>query len=421
MAFGGDEVRRILFDFKGDSSNLNRATGQAARGMKDAEGAGRKLSGALRVVGPVAAIAGAGALVAAAGWAAAGVDMAGTARVVEDSFRETFGDASTRLEEQLDTLRRSLGLSKAEFQQLALGMGQLQTAAGASREEAAAFAEEIFTAAGDIAAFNGRLEDADQVLGAIQAALRGEFDPLEQFAIKLKQSDVNARALADTGKLTTQELSQLELQTASLAIIQEQLADETGSLEEQFDTATVKSNIMKAAMVDLQTEVGDALIPIKLMALEFALRLIPTLEKIPGLIDDLVAGFKQLWQWGENVSKAMGDMWDAFERLVVKFAGGIANPFRSLGGSIMGLLPGRHSGGRVPGPTGSSQLMRLQGGEEVTSAAAAARGAPGGAQTIINVTVEAGIGDPMEIGRQIVDVLREYTRQTGPADISVRR
>jgi hypothetical protein len=45
----------------------------------------------------------------------------------------------------------------------------------------------------------------------------------------------------------------------------------------------------------------------------------------------------------------------------------------------------------------------------------------GGVGTTINLTVNAGMGtDGGDVGRQIVDALRQYERRNGPVPITVR-
>ena len=75
----------------------------------------------------------------------------------------------------------------------------------------------------------------------------------------------------------------------------------------------------------------------------------------------------------------------------------------------------------MPGPPGSEQLVRAQAGERIVarnqSGPSASGGGGGGPGVVINIS--AGVGDPLEIGRQVADVLTEYTRVNGPLDISV--
>ena len=90
-----------------------------------------------------------------------------------------------------------------------------------------------------------------------------------------------------------------------------------------------------------------------------------------------------------------------------------------LGGKSFSI-PRFHSGGIVPGPVGKDVLANLQAGEMVLSVSqvrALQNGRTGftsaGTGTIINVTVNAGVGDPAEIGRRTVDAIRSYEKVSG--------
>jgi hypothetical protein len=47
-------------------------------------------------------------------------------------------------------------------------------------------------------------------------------------------------------------------------------------------------------------------------------------------------------------------------------------------------------------------------------------GGGGGSGTTVNVTVQAGLSNPQETARAVVDILEDYTRINGPVDIAVR-
>lgn len=73
---------------------------------------------------------------------------------------------------------------------------------------------------------------------------------------------------------------------------------------------------------------------------------------------------------------------------------------------------GASRGWHVVGERGP-ELVRFRGGEQVLGARAT-RDAMGGGDTY-NVSVQAGVGDPVAIGRQVDSVLRRYRRQAGLA------
>ena len=81
-------------------------------------------------------------------------------------------------------------------------------------------------------------------------------------------------------------------------------------------------------------------------------------------------------------------------------------------------IPKFHNGGVVPGRRGAEVMANLQAGEMVLSLAQVdamrnGRAVTGGGGTVINVTVNAGVGNPAEIGRTVVDSIEAYESRNG--------
>jgi len=81
-------------------------------------------------------------------------------------------------------------------------------------------------------------------------------------------------------------------------------------------------------------------------------------------------------------------------------------------------FPRLHTGGIVPGRRGAEVMANLQAGEMVLSLAQVdamrnGRAVTGGGGTVINVTVNAGVGNPAEIGRTVVDSIKAYESRNG--------
>jgi hypothetical protein len=81
-------------------------------------------------------------------------------------------------------------------------------------------------------------------------------------------------------------------------------------------------------------------------------------------------------------------------------------------------IPTLHNGGVVPGRRGAEVMANLQAGEMVLSLAQVdamrnARAVTGAGGTVINVTVNAGVGDAAEIGRKTVEAIKAYESRNG--------
>ena len=191
------------------------------------------------------------------------------------------------------------------------------------------------------------------------------------------------------------------------------------------------------------------------------------LRMIQGIIQVFTAVISGNWSGAWNGIKNMfGGIWDGIKGIVlfgvniirnaldglIDWVGGafsgignmILAPFRAAIGAFKSLwnstiggkgftipdipgLPGRgtrvqiptlHTGGIVPGRRGSEVMANLQAGEMVLSLAQVdalrnGRAVATGGGTIINVTVNAGVGNPAEIGRTVVDTIKAYEARNG--------
>lgn len=415
MAF--DETRRVLFEFVGESGDLQSELRGTARDAGKADKASQGFAGTLKgKVKPAAIAAGAAAAAMAAKWAIDGIALAETAEVMAASFDKTFGPAADSLTESMEQQRIALGLSESEWQKQATAIGAAQVSMGATSEQAAETTEQILRVAADVAAFNGELAASPEVIDAINGALAGSYETLDRYGISITAAMVETRALADSGKSASSELTELEKRTAAVALITEQAALSEGSLAEQMDSAAVKSNQFAARMKDVQTEVGAALLPLKELVLEVLLALVPILEALNPLIrllGNLIGGLVQIITPVINV---VAKLTQGLSDLINKAATALTklNPFSGMS------LPSFHSGGTVPGAKGTLQPVMAQGGETIGRPGAAMAGGAGAGGPSMVVNVNAGISSPDDVARAIVDQLERYTQTYGPVDIKTK-
>ena len=420
-----------------ESKRASRATGNVGATSKKAKGQFDGMAGSMtRFFAGTAVAAG------MASWVKSGIEMADTADLIRKSWDKTFAGAGDTMTANLSEQRKALGLAEFEMQKLLTTTGQLAQQQGMTKEESATFATTLFGMAGDVAAFTGELDNAPAVLGAFQAAIRGEFDPLEQFGIKLSQAAINNRALADSGKSSVAELTDQEKQTALLALITEALADEQGALNEAMESGATVNNEMSAEMKDAQEQVGQLGQELKF-----------TLSKaVLGVVDGLRAlgvwlgtGLAKFHNWSSTATGAIGAVARFFndlmqtlfgvgggaERMAQRFRDAfntILGPVRAVRNAINGLsskvsgvigkirsirIPGFATGGIVPGSPGQAQLAVVHGGERVQTAQQQRGGGGGGDGNTYNITVNAGLANPHETAMTVVDLLRMYQRTQG--------
>ena len=411
---------------------LNKATG----GMSLASEA----MGALKGAAKGAAIE-AGAM--ALEWAAASTEIAVGANRAANTFNETFGPAVESLADSVENLAGHMGLAEYEAQELLTMAGLLGQSMGMGAQESADFAAQMLQLSGDMAAFNPTVGKANDAMDAIIKASNGATRGMISWGISIKAAEVDARALAMTGKEVSGELTQQEKAMATLALITEKTANQQGTLNEKIADGSTGFRDATATIDDMQVTVGNALMPVRKLAVEGIKILAETLKALePALmsIGELLAAlFKVLEPLlplinfiaqalagaltiaVKTVTAILEPLIWAFERLVKWVDRGIramgdflkkANPFSNF------KFPSFHSGGVVPGAKGSLQPIMAQGGETIGRPGSGDGGGGGG--TTINITVNAGISDPMDTARAISDLLTQYSQANGPLNIETR-
>lgn len=227
----------------------------------------------------------------------------------QSKFNTTFGrEASAEMQSFLDQWASLAGLNRTVGQEFSATSGAIVQGMGASRAESAKFSRDMLKLAGDLQSFHN-VPIAD-TFGAIKSGLVGSFEPMDKFGIVLRQSAVNMRALADTGKTNEKQLTDLERAQAALNLMMERAGPAMGDLERTQDSTANKARNLKAEFENLQIELARNLMPV------FA-----------GLIDNVEENKKGLGQLAGGagvVARIVGGvLWQAFNSLASLLAGGV--------------------------------------------------------------------------------------------------
>lgn len=190
-------------------------------------------------------------------WGKTAVNMAldgGKIKETAESFRDVFKAAADTIQTKLEDTRRAMGLSKSEMEKLLTPIGLMATNSGFAADEAGRLAGKLLTMAGDIATFLPSVGNAEQALGDMQAAIRGEFDPLEKWGIKLSAAKVKAEKLRLEGiDPATKSMSDSQLEMyAMISLIEQGLGPALGELERNSDDLEVKVRELESAWKDLK-------------------------------------------------------------------------------------------------------------------------------------------------------------------------
>ena len=105
-----------------------------------------------------------------------------------------FGDSADDIVAFGENSAMAVGLSSRAFNQMSAEMGAMLGNVGIAENDLAGETISLMERASDMASiFN---TDVDQAFAAIQSAIKGEFNPLEQFGVKMNQAMIDAKALS---------------------------------------------------------------------------------------------------------------------------------------------------------------------------------------------------------------------------------
>ena len=180
----------------------------------------------------------------------------------------------------------AIGLSAGEAAQQAAYLGSMLTGAGVSVDAAAEQSQRLVGLGADLAAtFGGSTADAVSALGA---AMRGEYDPLEQFGVSIKKADINARLAAEGNAGLTGEA----LKSAEAAALQALLWEKTGAAQGQAareaDTVAGATGRATAELKNAGASITESLLPAAAGAAGVLADLAAWLGEHPGLLYALV-------------------------------------------------------------------------------------------------------------------------------------
>ncbi len=199
-----------------------------------------------------------------------------------------FGDAASTILDFGTTSATAVGLSASEFQSMATITGALLQNLGFDADAAAEGTLNLANRAADMASvFN---TDVDQALSAVNSALKGEFNPLEQFGVKLMAADINARAMAMGLADAEGQLDNNARAQAALAIIMEQTDKIAGDFQNTSEGLANSQRILKAQLGDAAAEIGTILLPAVTSAVQWFSKMITVFRDLSPGTQKIIVG-----------------------------------------------------------------------------------------------------------------------------------
>jgi len=323
---------KLGLDSKGYSGGLDEATrktGKAAQQM------GKKLTG----IG-VGLTAGLTAPIVGAGIAAG--KMAVDLQESQNAVNVVFGEAADIMDAYGETVATTAGLSRAEFNQLGAVTGAFLKNVGFDTAQAAEETIKLTERASDMASiFN---TDVSQALEAIQSGLKGEFNPLEQFGVKLNAAAISARAMEMGLADANGELSDAAKAQAALALVMEQTDQFAGDFANTSDQLANSTKIAKAEFTDAAAALGTELLPIGLEIVRFLRGLIdrfrelsPEQQKTILIVAGVVAAIGPLVTIIGTLTTVVGAVIPVFAAIAGVLIGPVGIAIAAIAAAVAGL------------------------------------------------------------------------------------
>ena len=275
-------------DYVRGANKAEKATDEITDAQKRTDKAGGKLTDRMDKLGKtlVAAFAAKAVLDFAKSSIAAFSNLEESVNAVNVQFEEGSGV----IKDFAQTASTSVGLSTAAYQQLSVTTGALLSNFISDNRAAAEETNNLTQRASDLASvFN---TDVEEALVAVQAAIRGESEPIRRFGVLLDDASVRAKAVALGLAETTKEVDNQAKAQARLAIIYEQTDKVAGDFVNTQDSLANQQKILSAEFENAQAEVGEALAPALLELIGIVNdNLIPTMIALIPLVVEAVKAF----------------------------------------------------------------------------------------------------------------------------------
>jgi hypothetical protein len=232
-------------------------------------------------------------------YAAAGAVVAGTAiaavmvQAVEaaSDLQETtsksqavFGESAADVQAWAKTAANAFGQSSQQALEAASTIGNMMKAMGMADEESAKMSKTIVELASDLASFNNTT--IDDAIQAINAALRGESEPIRRYGVLLDDATLKAEAFSKglysgKGALTPQAKA-----LSAYNVILRQTTTAQGDFARTSDGLANSQRILQAQLANTLSGLGQGLLP-AIQAITNALKAVDTQafgEKIGNII-----------------------------------------------------------------------------------------------------------------------------------------
>jgi hypothetical protein len=252
-----------------------------------------------------------------------------------------FGSAASGIEAWANRSDKAIGQSKQQALDAAATYGNLFVQLGIGSDKAAGMSTKMVELASDFASFHNA--DIGDVIEAQTAAFRGEYDAVQRFVPTINAAAVEQRALADTHKATTKELTAQDKALAVQKLLMEGAGAAAGDFARTSNGLANKQRIFAAQMDNLKAKIGQALLPVMTAVTAFLSdRFLPGVERAGQVISKtvgIIGGILKA-QFGQDPDVTSDGWVGTFEKITIHiraFAEGLGLLPQATGPALDGV------------------------------------------------------------------------------------
>lgn len=173
--------------------------------------------------------------------------------------RTIFGGAADELIKWASGAPKALGMTSNAALEATGTFGNLFTQLGVNTDAARKMSQANVQLASDFASFHNA--DPTEVLEAMTAAYRGEFDAVQRFVPLLNAANVEEKALLMTKKSSKDALTEQDKALAVNALMMEGAGHAAGDFARTQDSASNRAKIAAASFEEMKVKIGNVLLP----------------------------------------------------------------------------------------------------------------------------------------------------------------
>ena len=306
-------ANKITTIFDADTKGFSKGVKSIKQEIKETDGAFKKLKVGAKASFDSFKSSNTQQAAAIAGIGAAAYKSIGLASDLEESVNAvevTFGDAAEAVLAIGDNSATAFGLSKAEFNSMAVSMSSFAKSAAGEGGDVAGAVEEMATRIADFASVMNL--DLAEATTTFQSALAGQTEPIRKYGKDVSAAAVELYALENGLAASKSEMTESIKVQARWGLLMEQTEDTAGDFAATSDGLANSQRILKAEATDLAAGLGEDLMPALTAVIQGMRSLVTVSEALH--LDDALSVLGDLGPEAEDFGQQIRGAFDSTAR-----------------------------------------------------------------------------------------------------------